>query len=165
MEIQYHEARIKKSQTIFLKPDIVHAPVMANVISALYTIIPPVSIYCSALSAFSPRCPMGGTLRATTLHCYRRRWSAANLSGAEPSLHAIPTATRSSLSLPRQLFDPLELEFSGALTRKHVWKHVACVSIPLLHTSQGRVWRTYTRASVHIAERWTVPSRRSLESV
>lgn len=85
--------------------------------------------------------------------------------GAEPSLHAIPTATRSSLSLPRQLFDPLELEFSGALTRKHVWKHVACVSIPLLHTSQGRVWRTYTRASVHIAERWTVPSRRSLESV
>lgn len=44
-----------------------------NVISALYTIIPPVSIYCSALSAFSPRCPMAGTLRATTLHCYRRR--------------------------------------------------------------------------------------------
>lgn len=106
MEIQYHEARIKKSQTIFLKPDIVHAPVMANVISALYTIIPPVSIYCSALSAFSPRCPMGGTLRATTLHCYRRRWSAANLSGAEPSLHAIPTATRSSLSFASPTFRP-----------------------------------------------------------
>lgn len=165
MEIQYHEARIKKSQTIFLKPDIVHAPVMANVISALYTIIPPVSIYCSALSAFSPRCPMAGTLRATTLHCYRRRWSAANLAvPSHPCMRSL--RLREALCrLPRQLFDPLELEFSGALTRKHVWKHVACVSIPLLHTSQGRVWRTYTRASVHIAERWTVPSRRSLESV
>lgn len=156
MEIQYHEARIKKSQNIFLLPDIVHAPVMANVISALYDNTRFHILLCP-ISLFPPMAAVQWPER-----CVQRRYIVTGgvdrQPGIEhPCMRSCSRRYENSLfpvAAPgfREVLDPFKLEFSGALTRKHVG--TSCMRLPfLLHTSGRRVWRTYTRASVHIAER------------
>lgn len=56
MEIQYHEARTKKSQTFFFYPISCTRPLWPTWFQ--HCTIIPVSIYCSALSAFSLQWPL-----------------------------------------------------------------------------------------------------------
>lgn len=119
----------KEKSNIFLLPDIVHAPVMANVISALYDNTRFHILLCP-ISLFSP---MSAVQRPE--RCVQRRYIVTGgVDRHRASLHAI-AGTKSlcrCCARFRQVLDPLKLEFSGALTRKHVGTCCMC-SIPLTY--------------------------------
>lgn len=157
---------------------------MVNAISALYDNT--LSIYCPVLSAFLHCHPVIAKIsRAAMLHCYPRHWSPPDTMNpcmrscllAWKHAYVSSTSKSRSCSCDRRccwswsssvkVLEPRKLEFSGALTRKHL-QHLACFASYIhqhVYGGRTREYRYTQQEENSVRAKPTIPGKRLAQPI